>query len=106
MIAMEEAAEDDPELKTRVMHYRYRSLEELYDLENDPGCLVNLAESPEYRGVLDSLRGTMEESMKESGDPLLRAYRNRDDSKIVEDVFNEVYPDRVSVVSKKEWERY
>ncbi len=106
MKAMEEAAEYDPAIEARVIHYRYRSLEELYDLENDPGCLVNLAESPEYRRTLESMRVTMENRMEASGDPLLNAYRNRHDEQAVEDEFNRVYPDRNKEVAKKEWERY
>jgi N-sulfoglucosamine sulfohydrolase len=106
MKAMEEAAENDPAIMARIMQYRYRSLEELYDLENDPGCLVNLAESPEYRSVLDSMRGQMESNMEASGDPLLRAFQNRGNSKIVQTEFDRVYPNHNSVINRKEWERY
>jgi len=106
MKAMEEAAENNPAIKARIMHYRYRSLEELYDLENDPGCLVNLADSPEYRSTLESMRSTMEMRMEASGDPLLNAYRNRHDAGLIEAEFDRVYPDRNKVVSKKGWERF
>ena len=106
MKAMEEAAENDPAIKARVMDYRYRSLEELYDMENDPGCLVNLAESPEYQNTLESMRSTMENRMEASGDPLLNAYRNRHNARVIEDEFNRVYPDRNKVVKKREWERF
>ncbi len=106
MRAMEEAAESDPVLKARIMQYRYRSLEELYDLENDPGCLVNLAESPEYRSIIESMRGKMEDTMDRTGDPLLNAFRNRHDARVIKDEFNRVYPNRNKVVKKKEWERF
>lgn len=106
MRAMEEAAENNPAIKARIMQYRYRSLEELYDLENDPGCLVNLAESPEYRSIIESMRGKMEDTMDRTGDPLLNAFRNRHDATVIEDEFNRVYPDRNKVVKKKEWERF
>lgn len=106
MKAIEEAAENDPAIKARITHYRYRSLEELYDLENDPGCLVNLAESPEYRSTLESMCSTMEIRMEASGDPLLNAYRNRHDAQVIEAEFDRVYPDRNKVVKKKEWERF
>jgi hypothetical protein len=106
MRAMEEAAGDNPAIMARIMQYRYRSLEELYDLENDPGCLANLADSPEYRSIIDSMRGEMEDAMERNGDPLLNAYRNRHDAKVVEEEFDRVYPDRNEVVNKREWERF
>ncbi len=48
-------------------YFRYRfiqSPEELYDLENDPHETVNLACDPEYRMVLDKLRGKCEAQIK------------------------------------------
>ena len=95
MRAMEEAAEDNPAIMARIMQYRYRSLEELYDLENDPGCLANLAESPDYRSIIDSMRGEMEDAMERNGDPLLNAYRNRHDAEVVEEELDRVYPDKM-----------
>lgn len=106
MKAMEEAAENDPAIRARIMQYRYRSLEELYDLENDPGCLNNLVTSPEYRSVLNSLRETMEATMQTSGDPLLKAFQNRNDKSIVQEVFDHVYPDHNPIIKRKEWERF
>lgn len=106
MKAMEEAAENNPAIKARVLDYRYRSLEELYDLENDPGCLVNLVESPKHRSILESMRTTMEKRMEATGDPLLVAYQNRHDAEVVEAEFNRVYPDHNKVVRKRDWERF
>ncbi len=48
--------------------------EELYDLELDPGCLVNLAENPEHEGLLVELRAELEAYLRETGDP--RVTRN------------------------------
>ena len=106
MRAMEEAAENDPAILARIMLYRYRCLDELYDLENDPGCVNNLVANPEYRTVLTALRETMEANMQASGDPLLRAFRNRNDASIVQEVFDQVYPNHNPKISRKEWERF
>lgn len=106
MRVMEVAAESDADVLARVKMYRYRALEELYDLENDPGCLNNLAESPEYRSTLDSMRSSMENRMKTSGDPQLKAYRNRRNPKIVQEEFDRIYPDHNTVVKRQAWERF
>jgi len=93
MDAMEEAALTDPQIAARVQVYRYRTLEELYDLENDPGCLVNLIDTPEYAAQLEELRSAMLTRMQDSTDPLLRAFQNRYDLDIVREEFEKVYPD-------------
>jgi N-sulfoglucosamine sulfohydrolase len=106
MRAMEEAASKDPVVLARVKMYRYRALEELYDLENDPACLNNLVESPKHTSQLAEMRKTMESRMKSSGDPLLKAYQNRFTPKVVAQEFNRIYPNHNPVINKADWERY
>ncbi|MCK5174468.1 MAG: sulfatase [Planctomycetes bacterium] len=93
MVAMEEAAATDEQIAARVQVYRYRTVEELYDLENDPGCLVNLIDDPEYASQLEELRSVLTTRMQESTDPVLRAFENRYDLDIVREEFTKVYPD-------------
>lgn len=92
MDAMEEAALTDPEIAARVQVYRYRSIEELYDLENDPGSTVNLIDNPAYAAQLEELRAMMVTRMQESTDPVLYAFQNRYDLDIVRAEFNRIYP--------------
>ncbi len=47
------------------------ALDELYDLDTDPGELTNLATSSEHRGELARLRGRLVAWMEQIGDPLL-----------------------------------
>ena len=50
----------------------FRPEVELYDLENDPYELHNLAENPEYKPVLNQMRRALDDWMKEThdnGDP-------------------------------------
>ena len=42
---------------------------ELYDLENDPEELVNLAGNPDYKNVLDSMKEKIYNFQKKTGDP-------------------------------------
>jgi len=47
---------------------RSRPEEELYDLQNDPHELVNLAGNPRYQTTLNELRSTLDRWIKETGD--------------------------------------
>nr|WKN39270.1 sulfatase [Tunicatimonas sp. TK19036] len=42
---------------------------ELFDVEKDPNCLDNLANSPEFTGVLDQMKATMLEELETTEDP-------------------------------------
>jgi N-sulfoglucosamine sulfohydrolase len=46
----------------------FRPEVELYDLENDPYEIKNLAENPEYKPVLNKMRRALSDWMEESGD--------------------------------------
>jgi hypothetical protein len=106
MRTMEAAASNDPAVLERVNMYRYRSLEELYDLENDPGCLKNLAKMPGFKAQLGAMRKAMENRMESSGDPLLKAFRNRFNPKMVAEEFKRIYPDHNPVIKRAAWEKY
>ena len=46
-----------------------RGAEELYDLQQDPDCLVNLTEDRRYRQRKEQLRRSMERELRAQGDP-------------------------------------
>ena len=77
MKAMVEAAQTDPGIAQRVRMFRYRALEEFYDLQKDPDCLVNLIEKPDGKSDVERLRGQLRDWMKQTHDPLLPAFENR-----------------------------
>lgn len=80
---MQELAKRDEGLAARMKLLEFRVLEELYDLEVDPDCLVNLVDEPRYKAELNKLRAAMEGSMLESGDPMLEAFRNRQNPQVL-----------------------
>ena len=57
--------------KRPLKSYLRRPAEELYDLENDPDEVHNLASDPEYRKVLVELRARLEKWQMRTGDPFL-----------------------------------
>lgn len=60
--------------------FLYREVEELYDVANDPDCLINLAQDPTYTSELNIMRARMEQEMIDCGDDLvLPAFQNRTD---------------------------
>jgi len=77
--AMQAGAKTDAEIAARVKLFQYRVVEEFYHLKDDPDALRNLIGSPEYRGELKELRDALRERMKQTGDPVLEAFENRDD---------------------------
>jgi len=91
MRAMVEAAKTDPRAAERVRMFRYRTFEELYDLQNDPDCLNNLVDKPNRKDDLDGMRNELHAWMKRTHDPLLPAFENRTDPEKVKTVLTSVY---------------
>ena len=91
MRAMVEAAESNPEIAERVRMFRYRAMEELYDLRNDPDCLDNLAGKAEYAEELEAKQGQIRAWMQETGDPLLAAFDVRGEPEKVRAALVTVY---------------
>lgn len=77
MKAMVAASKTDEKIAARVKMYRYRVLEELYDLEHDPDCLVNLIDNSLYIAERERLTGEMKAWMRRTGDPMLPAFEKR-----------------------------
>jgi N-sulfoglucosamine sulfohydrolase len=51
--------------------YLYRPSEELYDLENDPNELINIADHPRFTAVLETLRSKVQIMREATNDPWL-----------------------------------
>jgi N-sulfoglucosamine sulfohydrolase len=62
------AAQNSPQIRARLDFFQYRPAEELYDLEQDPHELHNLAISPEYDAIRQRLGQKLDEWMHQQGD--------------------------------------
>ena len=76
--AMKKAGAADETIAARVEFFNHRVVEELYDYEKDPDALNNLIDNPEYAEVVTRMRRELATHMKQSGDPALDVFRNRD----------------------------
>jgi len=75
MNAMKRAANTDPDIAARVQLFLYRVPEELYDFEDDPDALHNLADDPMYQRQLAAMRQELLAWMESTRDPLKSDYR-------------------------------
>ncbi len=69
MRAMVMAGMKDPAIQKRVDLFKYRLPEELYDYENDPDALHNLASDPTHQKRLQHLREELLKQMTKYNDP-------------------------------------
>ena len=91
MKAMEEAAQTDPRIAERVRVFRFRDVEEFYDLEKDPDCTINLVKRPEFAAEIEKFRSQLLQQMTDSGDPLLAAFHKRHSPKDMSDAMWKAY---------------
>jgi N-sulfoglucosamine sulfohydrolase len=75
--AIQDAAEDHPDIARRLRLFQYRVPEELYDFENDPHATVNLIGDDRYASILAQLRTDMAATMSETHDPLLAEFQSK-----------------------------
>jgi N-sulfoglucosamine sulfohydrolase len=96
MKAMQAAAKNDAAIAERVRMFRDREIEEFYDLKNDPGCLDNLIENPEFASEVEAYRQRMKTWMEQTGDPALKMLNSRHSSEQLRNLI-EAYPSKKSL---------
>ena len=83
-------AKQDKRLAKRLDLYMHRVPEELYEVANDPDCLNNLINDTKHQAALPSLRSKLVDWMKQTKDPMLEVFINRQD-----ETFRETYVQKV-----------
>ena len=76
---MKKMAPSDKKIAARLATMDHRTVEELYDIESDPDCLINLADDPAHQAVKSRLQARLRTFMEESSDHALPAFLNRGD---------------------------
>jgi N-sulfoglucosamine sulfohydrolase len=100
MKAMVEAAANDSYVARRVDMFRYRALEEFYDLKNDPDCIHNLIDQPDYQDEINSMRNQLCDWMKQTHDLLLPAFENRNSPEKLKSILTDLYGDNFTNAGK------
>jgi len=75
--AIQQASKKDSAMAARVKHLQYRSVEEFYNLTNDPGCLADLLDNPKSSQQLNKLSGLLRNWMVQVESPALDAFDKR-----------------------------
>ncbi len=65
---IEKAAAGDTYAQQMTWKYQHRPPEELYNVQEDPYCLHNLIDNPEYADIKSELSGQLDNWMKSQGD--------------------------------------
>jgi len=98
---MIELAKTDGKLAARLDLYRHRVPEELYQVDQDPDCLVNLIAHPGHQDELKKLRSILTKWMVKSEDPLIEPFRKREDAAFVEAYVQRLEQESAARRSKK-----
>ena len=78
---MVKRAENESDIAARLDLFDHRVVEEFYDIESDPDCLINLIDSEKYASEIRALRSQLAESLTAMDDPV---------AMLVSDVTNDV----------------
>ena len=98
---MIELAKTNGKLAARLDLYRYRVPEELYQVDQDPDCLINLIAHPGHQDELKKLRSILTKWMVKSEDPLIEPFRKREDAAFVEAYVQRLEQESAARRSKK-----
>ncbi len=82
--AMVAAAKTDEKVAARLREFDYRSLEQFFDVANDPDCLEDLIDDPAHADELARHRKLLEAWMVRTADPWLEGFRNREKPEVLE----------------------
>ena len=82
---MVQLAPTDPAIAARLQLFDYRTVEEFYDVVNDPDATENLIDDPRCAKELDRHRTILEKWMVTTSDHCLEAFRNRHDPQAMEE---------------------
>jgi N-sulfoglucosamine sulfohydrolase len=74
--AIWKAAETSPSIKKRSDFHKYRIMEELYNVRQDPHSYINLAYDKEFAGRVQEMRQLLVEWMEKTGHPALELMKD------------------------------
>jgi N-sulfoglucosamine sulfohydrolase len=85
---MEHLALNNQAMADRLKLFKYRTVEEFYDYEQDPDALHNLIDSPEHQAVINAFKKRLEEHLRETKDPLLDIFLKMENTECTDNYVN------------------
>ena len=79
---MQELAATSEQIRKRLDLFEHRVVEELYDVQEDPDCLINLIDSKGHHSALVKLRDQLKTWMHDTDDHALVAFEGRNDLQV------------------------
>jgi N-sulfoglucosamine sulfohydrolase len=95
-----------PDAAQRFDFLMYRTVEELYDVQNDPHALNNLIDDPKYADVADGLRARLQMWMEATNDYALEGFLVRDDIEKLGAFMEKTVADSKDRSLRLEWKRW
>ena len=77
-------AKTDPTWAERLHQFDFRSVEEFFDIENDPDNLNNLIDDPKWQEEIAAHRAILGQWMEKTKDPVYAAFQNREDTRFLD----------------------
>lgn len=102
-------AKRGPEVKGAAQRFdflMYRTVEELYDVQQDPHALNNLIDDPKYAGVADALRAKLQTWMEDTNDYALEGFLVRDDLDQLRVFMDQTIAESKDRSLRLEWKRW
>lgn len=76
-------AKTDPTWAGHLHQFDFRSVEEFFDIENDPDNLNNLIDDPKWQEEIAAHRAILGQWMEKTKDPVYAAFQNREDTRFL-----------------------
>lgn len=99
-------AKKDANVKKRFEFLMYRTVEELYDVKNDPEALHNLIDQSEYNPVVKRLRAQLQKQMEVSKDYVLEGFNVRNDKDKLNCFMKKTIAESKDRAQRLEWKRW
>jgi N-sulfoglucosamine sulfohydrolase len=99
---MTELGKVNAQVAARLDLLEHRVLEEFYDVQSDPDCLVNLIANPTYQNEINLYRKSLEGWLRDMQDPMLAAFVAREKPEALEAYMRE---QEFAAQQRKEWKR-
>lgn len=97
---MVELAKDNAKIAQRLTFLKHRVLEEFYDVQSDPDCLVNLIDDPAHQQEIGILSSSLESWMRDTKDPMLDAFLGRQNPDVLAAYMRD---EKLATQNRREW---